>query len=164
MLKQFLIDRTRARFDHVVRMDDKAHEAGLARDNLCLFFPDTSGKVTKNIEQRIVLNCGHWDFENVTNKVGHDGAAATALRIQVRNVGNRHIVGKFKLVVPHLFSIENCATKSFRVVLLAVCIDLRGSLYKLLLTLVEVAVMVKVMNDQLMLALSDRVEEFRTTL
>src|SRR5579863_1027832 len=119
VLQQLLVYRPRPGFLHIVRVDDEAHQAKLLADDRRLLSPDACGVVAEDMEERIVLNRSDRNLENIANEIGHHRTAAAALRIEMGHVWNRHIVGKFQLVVPELLSIKNSRAKS-------ICFELRA--------------------------------------
>src|SRR5438552_14294325 len=66
------------------------------------------------MKECVVLGRGQRKFENVADEVGQHGAAAARLRIQVRDIGNRHVVGKLQRVVPLQVPIEDSGPEANR--------------------------------------------------
>src|SRR3974390_2240326 len=78
------------------------------------------------MEQHVVLHGRERQLEQVPDEVGHDRTAAAALRIKMRDIGNRHVEREIEILVPLRPPIQNSGPKSGRSVLFAIAID-RGS-------------------------------------
>ena len=63
------------------------------------------------------------------------------------DVGDRHVEGALEGVVPDLLAIEDGGAEALSAVLAAVGVDFFGALEEPLAILVEVAIVVKVVND-----------------
>jgi hypothetical protein len=55
----------------------------------------------------VILRAGYGEFDNVAYEVGHHRAASAALRIEVSNVGYRHVVRKVEGIVPVCIAVED---------------------------------------------------------
>ena len=127
-------------------MDDEAHQAVPGDDRVHLCGPHRDGIATQDVVQRIILDRGQGQFDDVADEVRKNRAAPTTLRVQVSDVGHRHIVRKAECVVPRLVPIHDGRSKPLRAPFLAVSIDRGHSAPKYLLRGKQAAVMVQSMN------------------
>ena len=132
--------------DDVVGMDDEAHQAVIFHDEFRLPLPQVNRVVSQDVKQRIVLRRGDREFQQLPDEIRHYGAAATALGIEVRDVGHRHFIREIKIVEPFFAAIENRGAKSFRAPLSAILINFGHSAKKLLTVAVKVSVMIQILN------------------
>src|SRR5713226_325329 len=111
------------------------------------------------MEQHIVLNGSDRNFEDISNEIGYDRAAATVLRIKVRDIGNRHVEGKLECVIPFGVSVEHRSPESLVTILaLIAIIDFRTT-QEFFLVIKEPAVMVKVLDYKLKSTILHRFEK-----
>src|SRR5438093_5197684 len=113
------------------------------------------------MEERIVLGRGQRKLENLADEVGHDGAAATPLRVQVRDIGDAHVIGKVQRVVPLQVSIEHSGAEAIRTEVLPISIDPLGTSQELVSVAKQLSVVIQVMHVDLESPLSNIVEETR---
>jgi len=147
-----------AGFDDVVGMDDEAHEAVAGEDERGLAFPDFDGVVVEDVEEGVVLDVGDGDFEEVADEVRHDGAAAAALRIEVGDVGDGHVVGEVELVEPVLIAVEDSGAETGGTEFAAVVVDFGDAFEELGAVVVEMAVVVEVVDGDFVAAGVDGVD------
>src|SRR5665213_2847735 len=107
------------------------------------------------MEKRIVLASGQREFQNLPDKIRHDGATSAALRFEPRRVGYGHIVGELESIEPILIAIHGSGAKATRLVLVHVRIDFLGSPKKLLPFLEKAPIMVQVMHVEFEAAAPD---------
>ena len=136
----------RWRVHDVVRMNDEAHQSVLVKDGAGLPLPDVDGVVVQDVEEGVILDGRDRDLEDVADEIGHDGAAAAVLGIEMGDVGHGHVEGAVEGVVPDLFAVKDSA-EAFGAVLAAIGIDFFGAFEELLAVLVEMAVVVEVVDD-----------------
>src|SRR5437899_2690375 len=98
------------------------------------------------MKQRIILDRGHRDFQFVPKEVWHYRTASASLRVQMRNIRDRHVILKIEGVHPFQVSIKNGRPESTRLNSFSVLIDALRSSKKLLARLEEVPVMIEVVN------------------
>ncbi len=48
---------------------------------LDLLFPEVDGVLTQDVKKGVVLSRSNRDFQDIANKVGHDGATTAVLRV-----------------------------------------------------------------------------------
>src|SRR6185436_9407356 len=92
----------RALVDEIVRMANEAHQPMPRPDHLDLLFPNRGCVVVKNVKQRIVLHGRERKLHEIANEIGKDRATSAALRLEMRDVGNRHVVRELECVKPVL--------------------------------------------------------------
>src|SRR5215472_3698551 len=110
-------------FDDVIGMHDKANETVLLFDDLDLLFPQVGGVTVQDVEQPIVLRRGDRELNQVADEVRHHCATPASLRIKMRGVWHRHVVGGLQSVIPLLVAIHDCRTKSARSVVFQILDD-----------------------------------------
>ena len=64
------------------------------------------------MEQRIVLRGGDRKLEHLADEERHYRAASAALRLEMGDIGNGHVVGKFECFIPVRVPVENTGTEA----------------------------------------------------
>ena len=123
MIKQRFIDLSCSGFNHIIRVNNKAHESLSYSDEIKLLRPQIDRIVIQDVKERIVLHCHDRKLDDFANEIGHDRAAATAHWFQMRDVGNGHVVGKFENVIPILSAIHRAGAKTSGAVPVHVAVD-----------------------------------------
>src|SRR6266404_598630 len=95
----------------------------ILQNQLDLSFPQFNRTFIQKVEQRVVLNRRHGEFEDIPDKIRHNGATATVLGIKVRDIGNRHVERKFKGVIPFRLSVERRGPESLSAILAPIVVD-----------------------------------------
>src|SRR3954452_20998867 len=93
-------------------MHDKADQTVLLHDAVYLVAPEVKRASFQNMEQRVILSGGDGQFQDVPDEVRHYGAAPARLRVEMSDVGHRHIVGESESVIPLQISIQNAGAES----------------------------------------------------
>jgi hypothetical protein len=70
-----------------------------------LGLPQIDSVLAQDVEQSVVLCGGHRKFEDVADEIGEDRAASPTLRIQVTDVGRRHVIFELQRIIPVQISI-----------------------------------------------------------
>src|SRR5262245_60047773 len=104
-------------------MDDKTHEAVFLQNQVHLNLPQANATLIENMEQRVILDCGHRQFKNISDEVRHYRAAAATLRIYRSNVRHGHVEGKIQGIVPLRPAIKYSGSEPDGAILLCVAID-----------------------------------------
>src|ERR1700691_5490638 len=73
--EQVFVDRLCLRLDNVVGMNYETRQAVLGEYQFELDSPQVDRMLVQDVKQRIILNGSKRQFEDVSDKVGHNGAA-----------------------------------------------------------------------------------------
>src|SRR5690242_14548694 len=92
-------------------MHNKTCETVLLQNKIQLLVPQIDRAVVQKIEKCVILHGGDRKLQRISDKEGHNGAAPTALRIEVRNVWNGHINRKVKFAEPARPTIQHGGAK-----------------------------------------------------
>src|SRR2546426_8938399 len=76
--------------------------------------PEINRIIIQDMKERVILSCGEGQLQNFVDKEGHYGAAAAPLGIQMRDIGNRHVVGKIQRVEPLWIAVERTGAETDR--------------------------------------------------
>ena len=112
VIQQRLVCVSRPLFDDVVRVDDKTRQAMFLGDQGDLPFPEINRVVVQNVEEQIVLRGGQRQLENLADEKGEDGAAVASLRLQVSEIGDRHVVGEVQRLEPLWLAVHPAKPRS----------------------------------------------------
>ncbi len=104
-------------------MNDETCQAMIFQNMFDLGFPQFNGTFIQKMEERVVLNCGHGEFEDISNKIRHNRATATVLGIEVGDIGNRHVERKLKGVIPFRLSVKCRSPESLGTILTPIAVD-----------------------------------------
>src|SRR2546430_15775689 len=107
------------------------------------------------MEERVVLRRGERQLQLVPNEVRHYRAAAASLWIEMRDIGNGHVVGEIERLVPIRIAIEGSRAESASAPLSSVAIDAPGALQKFFMIGKKLAVMVEIVYVDLKASLED---------
>src|SRR5208282_1511083 len=102
MGQQRLVDFSLPPSGGIVGVSNEAQKAVLLHNEIDLGLPQVGRVILKNVKQSVVLCCGHWNFEQVADEVRHHRTTSSTLRIEMRHVRHRHIVGKVQILKPLL--------------------------------------------------------------
>ena len=75
-------------------MNNYLHEAVFFPDEGNLLLPNLDRVVLQNVKKRVILHHSHWKFQHLSVEERKNGATASSLGIQMRHVGNRHVIGE----------------------------------------------------------------------
>src|SRR5260370_5673865 len=141
-------------------MNNEANQTVLFQNSLGLHLPHLNRPPVQKVKQRVVLNCGYRQLENVPNEIGHDGAAAAQLWVEVRNVRHRHVEREIKILVPFRFAIQHRRAKALCPVLLSIAIDKGNPALELFPLVKKPSVVVQVLYANFKSAIAKEVQEF----
>src|SRR6266853_7017870 len=107
------------------------------------------------MEESIILRGRYRQLQDSADEVRHHGAAAAALRIQMRHVGNRHVIRKLECVKPVGVAVEDSGAKPPSPITLRVVVDALRAPQEPAAIVKKVAVMIQVVNVDLKPSLPD---------
>src|ERR1035438_5037562 len=111
------------------------------------------------MQQSVVLHSCHREFQHIADEVWHHGTAAAALRIEVGNVGNRHVESEVKLIVPLRPAVEYCRPESAGTIFGSITVDDRRAIQELFTIVEQPSVVVQVLDTEIEPTISDAIEE-----
>jgi len=123
MVEQCFVRALRLRLQDVIWVDNDTNQPMVSLDTSDLFFPKFDGIITQDIEECVVLRTGKWKLDDLSDEVGHYRAAATVLRVEMRHVGNRHVIRELEDVVPVCVAVEDAGAKPLGTVFFGVIVD-----------------------------------------
>src|SRR5277367_2956588 len=142
MLKQRFVNGSFPNPANIVGMNDNTDQAMLFHDHVDLLLPQIDGIVIENVEQGVILSGGDRQLQNLTHEERHDGAAPSALRVQMRDIGHRHVVRELQGVKPLLPSIQNRSSKSGSAKSPLISVDFECAPLKLVLVAKQLSVVI----------------------
>src|SRR5437867_3644553 len=159
MVEQRLVRLPRALLMDVVGMDVKTDQTMFLGDESDLSFPQFDRIIVQNMEERVVLCRCQRKFEDLADEIRHNSAAAAPLRVQVRDIGDGHVIGEVQCVVPVQVSIEHSGPKATRPEVLPILTNSSGTAQELPPVPKQVSVVIQVVHIDLESPLSNIVEK-----
>src|SRR5271165_1686068 len=117
--------------NYVVRMYDNADQSTTLQDELALLFPQINGVCIEDIKEGIILCDCDRNFQDIVDKVGKERATSPSLWVEMPDVGNRHVIGKIKSIVPMKIPVQNPRAETRCLIVLCVLVDLSRAQQKL---------------------------------
>jgi len=154
------VDVARAPIQQIIGVNDETDQAVLLQDQFDLLLPKIHGVLAQDVEKSVVLSGNDRNFQNFSDEVRLGGAAATALGIEVADVGNGHVVGIIKEFVPVEIAIKNAGAVADRAELAAVFVDAGDAAKKFFAVAEQVAIMIEVVDVNLETAVAEALQIF----
>jgi hypothetical protein len=153
--QEFDIDSLLRLSQDVVRVNQKLDEAVLLTNEGNLPFPQIERVLTQKIEKGVVLRGGQRQLEKTTIDIRKHRAASAALWLEVRDIGNRHVVLKLELSTPLLIPIHHPRAKSLCRELPTISVDGADTVPEFSLTSKQVVIMTKIVHVDFVTPTSD---------
>src|SRR5262249_12489379 len=127
-------------------MGQECHQPVPLQDGGGLLLPNRNRVVVENVKERIVLECRKRQLDDVSDEIRHHGAAPATLWLEMRNVGDGHVIRELERAVPLLFAVHRTRPEPVALEFPCVPVDLLCPLEECRSTVEEVPVVIQIVK------------------